>query len=129
MQKKKKEISSSPSHEPSFSPSFPYFFKNTVSFQCRRFHWLEEFTFTSQDKHVLHFLNVFNTPTFIKHKPTNRKIFTFSTRSMYKNDWVKLVISKTIKLMYPKSQKILSFFSFFFKVFYNRSISKSSDSW
>lgn len=62
--------------------------------------------------------NVFNTSTFIKHKPTNRKnIYLINTFNVKKRS-SKIIISKKIKLMYSKSQKIS---------FYNRAIFKSTN--
>lgn len=70
-----------------------------------------------------HFLIVFNTSTFIKHKPTNRKIFTFSTRSMYKKGLGKIIHIKEDQAdVFKIAENIVFFFSF-----YNRSISKSID--
>lgn len=123
------KTSSSPSHLPPIPPSPPSLPRFLIILKhsehpCRLFHWLVEFTFTSQDKHVHHFLMYSTHLLFSKHKPTTKKKSTFLTRSMYKKDWVKLFISKRIKLMYSKLQKINVFFSF-----YNRSISKEYDIW
>lgn len=72
------KTSSSPSHLPPIPPSPPSLPRFLIILKhsehpCRLFHWLVEFTFTSQDKHVHHFLMYSTHLLFSKHKPTTKK--------------------------------------------------------
>lgn len=86
---------SSLSHLPSIPLSLPSFLPRLIitlkhsEHSCRLPHWLLEFTFYFTGQTCSTLPNVFNTSTFIKHQPTNRKniyiyIFTFLTCSMHK---------------------------------------------
>lgn len=80
---------------------------NTVTFP----HWLIKCTFTSQDKRVT-LPNVSTHLPFYQTQTNKQKNIYFLDSFNVQKGSSKTIISKRIKLMYSKSQKILSFFFF-----------------